>query len=81
VEIGSGPDVRAYLRERVSTCQPVQNRKGTTIMNDLFLLEPEFQYHASRARQELKPVRYRKWRRRLEWDGPAGATDEKNWIN
>jgi hypothetical protein len=50
-------------------------------MQDLFLLEPEFQYHAKRARAELKPVRYRKWRRRLEWDGPSGATNEKNWIN
>jgi hypothetical protein len=50
-------------------------------MNDLFLLEPEFQYHAKRVRGELKPVRYRKWRRRVEWDGPSAATDEKNWIN
>ena len=50
-------------------------------MNDLFLLEPEFQYHAKRARAELKPVRYRKWRRRLEWAGPEAATNEKNWIN
>ncbi|HEX4471775.1 MAG TPA: hypothetical protein VH085_07395 [Nocardioides sp.] len=50
-------------------------------MNDLFLLEPEFHYHAARARAELKPVRYRKWRRRLEWDGPDAATNEKNWIN
>jgi hypothetical protein len=50
-------------------------------MNDLFLLEPEFQYRAKRARDELKPVRYRRWRRRLEWDGPGAATDEKNWIN
>ena len=49
--------------------------------SDLFLLEPEFQYRANRTRAELKPVRYRKWRRRLEWDGPAAATDEKNWIN
>ena len=52
-----------------------------TEMNDLFLLEPEFQYHAKRARSELKPVRYRKWRRRLEWHGPDAATNEKNWIN
>jgi hypothetical protein len=50
-------------------------------MQDLFILEPEFQYHAKRARAELKPVRYRKWRRRLEWDGPSAATNEKNWIN
>ena len=50
-------------------------------MNDLFLLEPEFQYRATRARAELKPVRYRKWRRRLEWAGPEAATNEKNWIN
>jgi hypothetical protein len=46
-------------------------------MNDLFLLEPEYRYHAERARNELKPVRYRKWRRRLH----GAATNEKNWIN
>ena len=50
-------------------------------MNDLFLLEPEYQYRADRARAELKPVRYRKWRRRLESDGPRAATNENNWIN
>ena len=50
-------------------------------MNDLYLLESELQYHTARTRAELKPVRYRKWRRRLEWDGPQGATNEKNWIN
>ena len=49
-------------------------------MNDLFLLEPEYHYHAERARQELKPVRYRRWRRRMQ-DGAAGATSEKNWIS
>jgi hypothetical protein len=49
-------------------------------MNDLFLLEPEYRYHADRARRELKPVRYRKWRRRRA-DGPGAATDAKNWIN
>ena len=70
-----------YLRERFSTYQPRSDLKGMTEMNDLFLLEPEFHYHAKRARAELKPVRYRKWRRRLEWDGPDAATDEKNWIN
>ena len=62
---------------------PVSNRRpeGMKMMNDLFLLEPEYHYHAKRAREQLKPVRYRKWRRRVEWDGPAGATNEKNWIN
>ena len=46
-------------------------------MNDLYLLEPELKYHTARTRAELKPVRYRKWRRR-----PHGAaTNEKNWIN
>jgi hypothetical protein len=55
--------------------------EGTRIMNnDLFFLEPEFQYRANRARTELKTVRYRKWRRR-ESDGPHAATDENNWIN
>jgi hypothetical protein len=54
-----------------------QDLKGMRTMNDLFLLEPEYQYHAARARHELKPVRYRKWRRRLN----AAATNEKNWIN
>lgn len=50
-------------------------------MNDLFLLEPEYHYHADRVRGQLQPVRHRKWRRRLRWDGPTGATNEKNWIN
>ena len=50
-------------------------------MNDLSLLEPELQYRAARARAELRPVRYRKWRRRLEGGGPRAATNEKNWIN
>ena len=50
-------------------------------MNDLFLLEPEYRYRAERARQELRPVRYRKWRRRLLGAGPGAATTEKNWIN
>ena len=50
-------------------------------MNDLFLLEPEYRYHAARARESLRPVRYRKWRRRLADGGPRAATDEKNWIS
>jgi hypothetical protein len=50
-------------------------------MNDLFLLEPEFHYRATRTRNELRPVRYRKWRKRLEYDGARGATNEKNWIS
>jgi hypothetical protein len=50
-------------------------------MNDLFTLEPEYRYKAARARLELRTARYRRWRRRVEWDGPAAATDEKNWIN
>jgi hypothetical protein len=49
--------------------------------NDLFLLEPEYHYHAKRVRDGLKPARRRKWRRRLEWDGPTGGTNAKNWIN
>ena len=50
-------------------------------MNDLFLLEPEYQYRAARAHEELRPVRYRKWRRRMEGGGPRAGTNEKNWIN
>ena len=50
-------------------------------MNDLFLLEPESHYRATRTRNELRPVRYRKWRKRLEQGGPRAATNEKNWIN
>jgi hypothetical protein len=50
-------------------------------MNDLFLLEPEYHYHAGRTRTQLKPVRYRKWRRRVVQGGRGAATDEKNWIN
>jgi len=49
-------------------------------MNDLFSLEPEYRYHAARTRLELRNARYRRWRRRLEWDGPD-ASDVKNWIN
>ena len=50
-------------------------------MNDLFLLEPEFHYRATRTRNELRPVRYRKWRKRVRDGGLAAATNEKNWIN
>jgi hypothetical protein len=50
-------------------------------MNDLFLLEPEYRYRAERVRQELKPVRHRKWLRRHHGVGPSAANDEKNWIN
>ena len=49
-------------------------------MNDLFLLEPEFQYHAERVSNALKPVRNRRWRRRLR-DGETAARHEKNWIS
>jgi hypothetical protein len=49
-------------------------------MNDLFLLEPEYRYHAERARTGLKPVRNRRWRRRLQPDRSA-VTNEKNWIS
>jgi hypothetical protein len=49
-------------------------------MNDLFLLEPEYRYHAERARTGLKPVRNRRWRRRLQADRTA-VTNEKNWIS
>ena len=49
--------------------------------NDLLLLEPEYHYRAEKSRQQLRPVRYRRWRKRLEWDGPRAATDAKNWIN
>jgi hypothetical protein len=50
-------------------------------MNDLFLLEPEYQYRATRARQQLRPVRYRRWRRRVTAGGTTAATNEKNWIS
>jgi hypothetical protein len=50
-------------------------------MNDLFLLEPEYHYRTTRTRNELRPVRYRKWRKRLASDGLKGATNEKNWIS
>ncbi len=49
-------------------------------MNDLFLLEPEYRYHAERTRRALKPARNRRWRRRLEADQKA-ATREQNWIS
>jgi hypothetical protein len=50
-------------------------------MNDLFLLEPEYHYHTARTRRQLKPVRYRRWLRRVERDGRVAGTDEKNWIS
>jgi hypothetical protein len=50
-------------------------------MNDLFLLEPEYQYRARRTREQLKPVRYKKWRRRTADGGPNAGTDAKNWIS
>jgi hypothetical protein len=50
------------------------------MMNDLFLLEPEYRYHAERARNELKAVRNRRWLRRLK-DGRTAAAHEKNWIS
>ncbi len=49
-------------------------------MNDLFLLEPEYRYHAERASKDLKAVRNRRWLRRLK-DGRAAASHEKNWIS
>ncbi len=54
--------------------------EGMRDMNDLFLLEPEYRYHAERARKGVKPVRNRRWRRRLEADR-AAVTGEKNWIS
>ena len=53
--------------------------KGSA-MNDLFLLEPEYRYHAERARNELKAVRNRRFLRRLK-DGRTAAAHEKNWIS
>jgi hypothetical protein len=50
-------------------------------MNDLFLLEPEYYYRATRTRNELQPRRYRRWRKRLADGGPGAATNEKNWIS
>ena len=49
-------------------------------MNDLFLLEPEFRYHAERARNSLQPARNRRWRRRLR-DGQTAAKHDQNWIS
>ena len=57
-----------------------ETMKGPSMMNDLFLLEPEYRYHAERARNELKAVRNRRWLRRLK-DGQTAATHEKNWIS
>jgi hypothetical protein len=50
-------------------------------MNDLFLLEPEYQYHSDRVRRQLKSVRYRRWQRRVDQGGRRAGTDEKNWIS
>ncbi len=57
-----------------------ETTKGPTVMNDLFLLEPEYRYHAERARNELKAVRNRRFLRRLK-DGRTAAAHEKNWIS
>ena len=56
-----------------------ETTKGPTVMNDLFLLEPEYRYHAERARDGLKPVRNRRWRRRNA--GRTSVPNEKNWIS
>jgi hypothetical protein len=50
-------------------------------MNDLFLLEPEYLYHSTRVRQQLKAVRYRRWQRRVAKGGRVAGTNEKNWIS
>ncbi|WP_191907831.1 hypothetical protein [Nocardioides cynanchi] len=50
-------------------------------MNDLYLLEGEYHYRANRTRNELRPVRYRRWRKRVAANGAAAATNEKNWIS
>jgi len=49
-------------------------------MNDMYLLQSEFQYHAERTRKALKPARNRRWRRRLH-DSQQAAAHEKNWIS
>ena len=64
-----------------ASCVSQRTHEGIAEMNDLFLLEPEYHYHTERARRQLKAVRYRKWRRRLDFDGPQAVTDEKNWIS
>ena len=50
-------------------------------MNDLFLLEPEYRYHAERTSRQLKPVRSRRWLRRLRDADRVAVSDEKNWIS
>jgi hypothetical protein len=55
--------------------------EGMTAMNDLFLLEPEYHYHAERTRRQLKPVRSRRWLRRLQDAERVAVHDQKNWIS
>ena len=50
-------------------------------MNDLYLLEGEYHYRTTRTRNELRPVRYRRWRKRVASSGSGAATNEKNWIS
>ena len=50
-------------------------------MNDLFLLEPEYRYHAERTRRQLKPVRSRRWLRRLHEAERVAVNDQKYWIS
>jgi hypothetical protein len=71
----SGPTSQAQSR-RIS-----HRYEGINVMNDLFLLEPEYRYRANRTRNELRPVRYRRWRKRIAEGGPGAATNEKNWIS
>jgi hypothetical protein len=52
-----------------------------TEMNDLYVLQSELDYRRDKVRQELRPVRRRRWQRRRDHDGVAGATTEQSWIH
>lgn len=50
-------------------------------MIDLFLLQPELDYRTHKVHDELRVVRHRRWLRRRQAEGAAGATSEATWID
>ena len=50
-------------------------------MNDLYLLQSDLHYHQEKVREQLKPVRRRRWERIRQTRGPTGATTEASWLS
>jgi hypothetical protein len=51
------------------------------VMNQFFLLEPEYRYHTERTRRQLKPVRSRRWLRRLRDAERVAVSHDTPWIH